>query len=59
MKTPPHFVIYRLATVTITVLILLAVGLGAAGYGPLGSLGGRTSQAEQLIRNWYANGWLG
>jgi hypothetical protein len=59
MKTPPHFVIYRLAAVTITALVLLAVGLGAAGHGPLGGLGARTCQAEQLIHNWYANGWFG
>lgn len=59
MKTPPHFIVYRLAAVTITLLILLTVGLGVAGRGPLGGLGGRTGQAVQLVHNWYANGWLG
>lgn len=59
MKTPPHVVLYRLAAVTITALILLTVGLGAAGRGPLGGLGARTSRAEQLVHDWYASGWLG
>jgi hypothetical protein len=59
MKTPPHVIIYRLVTVTITALILLTVGLGVASRGPLGSLGARTSQADQLMHTLYAKGWLG
>jgi hypothetical protein len=59
MKTPPHVIIYRLVTVAITVLILTAIGFGVASRGPLGSLGGRTSQADQLVHTLYAKGWLG
>jgi hypothetical protein len=43
MKTPTHFVVFRVAVVTITLFILVAVGLGA----------------EHVIHNWYANGWAG
>jgi hypothetical protein len=35
MKTPPHVVAYRSITAVITTLILLSIGLGFAGYGPL------------------------
>jgi hypothetical protein len=38
MRTPPHVVAYRSVTSFITVLILLSVGLGLAGYGPLAIL---------------------
>lgn len=59
MKTPPQVIIYRLVTAAITVLILLAIGLGVASRGPLGGLGARTSQADQLVHTLYAKGWLG
>jgi len=59
MKPPPQIVIFRIVTVTITALILLTVGLGLAGRGPLGGLGARTSQADQLVHTLYAKGWLG
>jgi hypothetical protein len=59
MKTPPHIVIYRVVIVTITVLIMLAAGLGVASHGPLGGLGARTSQADQFVHTLYAKGWLG
>jgi hypothetical protein len=59
MKTPPHVIVYRLVTATITVLILLTIGFGVASRGPLGSLGARTSQADQLVHTLYAKGWLG
>jgi hypothetical protein len=59
MKTPPHVVIFRVVTTAVTVLILVAVGFGAAGRGPLGSLGARTSQADELVHALYAKGWLG
>lgn len=59
MRTPPQIVIFRVVTVTITALILLTVGLGLAGWGPLGALGARTSQADQLVHTLHAKGWLG
>jgi hypothetical protein len=59
MKTPPHVVICRLVTVSITVLILLAIGFGVASRGPLGALGARTSQADQLVHTLLAKGWRG
>jgi hypothetical protein len=34
-RTPPHFVAYRAVITVVTWLILLALGLGLAGYGPL------------------------
>lgn len=59
MKTPPHVVIYRIVIVTITALILLTVGFGVTGRGPLAGLGDHTSQANQLMHTLYAKGWLG
>lgn len=59
MKTPPNVVIYRIVTVAITGVILLAIGFGLASHGPLGGLGARTSQADVLVHSLYANGWLG
>jgi hypothetical protein len=38
MRTPPHVVTYRSVTAAITALILLSIGLGFAGYGPLVAL---------------------
>lgn len=35
MKTPPSVVAYRSVTAAVTVLILLSIGFGLAGYGPL------------------------
>jgi len=35
MRTPPHVVTYRSVTAFLTALILLSIGLGFAGYGPL------------------------
>lgn len=35
MTTPLSVVAYRLVTSLVTALIVLAVGLGLAGYGPL------------------------
>jgi hypothetical protein len=41
MKTPPHVVTYRVITIVITLTIILVIGLGMAGLGPLGDvLGG-------------------
>jgi hypothetical protein len=59
MKSLPHVIVFRVVTVTITVLILLTAGFGLASHGPLGSLGARTSQANQLVHDLYAKGWLG
>jgi hypothetical protein len=39
-QTPPHVVVYRSITATITVLLLLWIGAGLAGYGPLTALHG-------------------
>jgi hypothetical protein len=35
MRTPPHVITYRSVTAALTALILLSIGLGLAGYGPL------------------------
>jgi hypothetical protein len=35
MRTPPLVITYRSVTAALTALILLAIGLGLAGYGPL------------------------
>jgi hypothetical protein len=59
MKTPPQVIIYRLVTATITALILLTIASGVASRGPLGDLGARASQANQLVHTLYAKGWLG
>jgi hypothetical protein len=59
MKTPPQVIIFRLVTVTVTAAILAAIGFGVAGWGPLGGLDARAGQADQLLRAWYAHGWLG
>jgi hypothetical protein len=59
MKTPRHVIIFRLVTAAITATILITAGFGAAARGPLGGLGARTSQADNLLHAWYARGWLG
>lgn len=38
LRTPPNVVAYRSVTAAVTVLILLSIGLGFAGYGPLVAL---------------------
>jgi hypothetical protein len=38
MRTPPHVVAYRAVTSVLAAAILLSVGLGMAGYGPLAAL---------------------
>lgn len=38
MRTPPLVVTFRIVTVAITLLILLAVGLGLTGLGPVSGL---------------------
>ena len=38
LRTPPHIVAYRSVTAAITVLILLSLGFGLAGYGPVSAL---------------------
>jgi hypothetical protein len=50
MKIPLTFVIFRIAAVTITVLLLLFFGLGLSGRGPLGGLGGITSHSTGWLR---------
>ncbi|MGH3211081.1 MAG: hypothetical protein ACRDNO_25315 [Trebonia sp.] len=35
MTTPPLVITYRSVTAVVTMLVLLSVGLGFAGYGPL------------------------
>lgn len=59
MKTPPQFVIFRLAAATITVLLLLTAGLGLASRGPLGGLGMQTTRVVNLVRDSYQRGWFG
>lgn len=38
MRTPPLVVTFRIVTVAVTLLILLGVGLGLAGFGPVSGL---------------------
>jgi hypothetical protein len=59
MKTLLHVIVFRVVTVTITVLILVTIGFGFASRGPLGGLGARTGQANQLVHDLSAKGWLG
>ena len=35
MRTPPLVITYRSVTAALAALILLSIGLGLAGYGPL------------------------
>lgn len=51
MKTPPTFVIVRAATSAITLFLLLLLGLGLAGHGPLDSLHALTSHAIDWLRS--------
>ncbi len=39
MSTPPHVIAYRVVAVTLATVILVVVGFGLAGRGPLGALG--------------------
>jgi len=39
MTTPPHVIAYRVITVALATVILVVVGFGLAGRGPLGALG--------------------
>ncbi len=39
MTTPPHVIAYRVVTVALATVILVAAGFGLAGRGPLGALG--------------------
>lgn len=39
MTTPPTYVTFRAAAVTLTLLVLLLFGLGLSGLGPLDGLG--------------------
>jgi hypothetical protein len=53
VKTPPHVIAYRMVTATITVLLLMLLGSGLAGYGPfapLHSLAGPVLHAPRLDR---------
>ncbi|MGH3187312.1 MAG: hypothetical protein ACRDPY_20940 [Streptosporangiaceae bacterium] len=59
MKTPPQFVVFRLAAGVMTVLILLTAGLGLAARGPLGGLGVQRSRVVNLVRDSYQRGWFG
>lgn len=38
MRTPLHVIAYRSVTAAVAALIILSVGLGFAGYGPLTAL---------------------
>jgi hypothetical protein len=48
--TPRTYVIFRAAAVTMTALILLLLGLGLSGRGPLGSLGPVTSTTVSWLQ---------
>ena len=43
MRTPPTYVIFRVAAATFTVLVLVLFGLGLSGRGPLDGLNVATS----------------
>jgi hypothetical protein len=48
-KTPPHAVVYRSLTATITVLLLLSISAGLVGYGPLISLHGLAQPVSHAL----------
>ena len=45
MRIPLTYVIFRVTAVAVTALVLLLLGTGLGGHGPLGGLGGFTSDA--------------
>lgn len=49
MRTPPHVVVYRSVTSVVAVLILLVLGFGLAGSGPLTSLHRVGSPVSHLL----------
>jgi hypothetical protein len=49
LRTPPHFVAYRLVTATIATLLLLSFGFGLAGYGPFSSWHGLASPVTHAL----------
>jgi hypothetical protein len=51
MRTPPTFVIFRVSTAAITILVLLLFGLGLGGRGPLYGLGALASHAVNWVRD--------
>jgi hypothetical protein len=53
MKVPPTYVGFRTAAAVICVLVLLLLGLGVAGNGPLSQLSGVTHDAS----NWLHLHW--
>jgi hypothetical protein len=50
MRTPPTFVIYRIGTASVTVLVLLLFGLGLGGWGPLHGLSAFSSHAVDWLQ---------
>jgi hypothetical protein len=51
MSTPRTFVIHRVTAVTLTVAVLVLLALGLGGLGPLDSLGGLTQHALAWFQN--------
>jgi|GEM_PF-2834579 hypothetical protein len=51
MRIPLTFVIFRVAAVCLTVLVLALFGLGMASRGPLDGLGSVTSQAISWLHD--------
>lgn len=49
MKIPVTYVIYRASIASLTAAILILVGIGLAGYGPLGSW--------HAVANWILSGF--
>jgi hypothetical protein len=49
MRTPPHVAAYRSVTAVITALIVLSIGLGLAGYGPLIVLHRTTEPVSHML----------
>ena len=50
MSIPPTYVIFRVVTITLTVLLLLAAGLGLAGHGPFSALAGARNSTLSWLR---------
>jgi hypothetical protein len=50
MRTPPTFAVFRITAAAVTVLLLVLVGMGVSGHGPLDGLGTVTSHATQWLR---------
>lgn len=49
MRMPATYVVFRLATIALTVAVLLLAGLGLSSHGPLSSLGALTDHVISWV----------